>query len=102
MYADTITDSMNEAINETKRRRAIQEEYNIKHNIIPKTIIKEIHDIITNEDNTKEKEKKTILTKAETQKMINNLTKEMKEAASRLDFEKATELRDIIFELKSN
>ncbi len=102
MYADTITDSMNEAITETKRRRTIQEEYNSKHGIIPKTIMKEIRDVISNEDSTKEKEQKTVLTKAETQKMIVNLTKEMKEAAKRLDFEKATELRDIIFELKSN
>lgn len=102
MYADTITDSMNEAITETKRRRTIQEEYNNKHRIIPKTIMKEIRDVISNEDSTKEKEQKTVLTKAETQKMIVNLTKEMKEAASHLDFEKATELRDIIFELKSN
>ncbi len=102
MYADTITDSMNEAITETKRRRNIQEEYNKKHGIIPKTIMKEIRDVISNDDETKEKEQKTVLTKAETQKMIVNLTKEMKEAASRLDFEKATELRDIIFELKSN
>ena len=102
MYADTITDSMNEAITETKRRRTIQEEYNNKHGIIPKTIMKEIRDVISNEDSTKEKEQKTVLTKAETQKMIVNLTKEMKEAASHLDFEKATELRDIIFELKSN
>lgn len=102
MYADTITDSMNEAITETKRRRTIQEEYNKKHGIIPKTIMKEIRDVISNDDETKEKEQKTVLTKAETQKMIVNLTKEMKEAASRLDFEKATELRDIIFELKSN
>lgn len=102
MYADTITDSMNEAITETKRRRTIQEEYNSKHGIIPKTIMKEIRDVISNEDSTKEKEQKTVLTKVETQKMIVNLTKEMKEAASHLDFEKATELRDIIFELKSN
>lgn len=102
MYADTITDSMNEAITETKRRRTIQEEYNSKHGIIPKTIMKEIRGVISNEDSTKEKEQKTVLTKAETQKMIVNLTKEMKEAASHLDFEKATELRDIIFELKSN
>lgn len=102
MYADTITDSMNEAITETKRRRTIQEEYNNKHGIMPKTIMKEIRDVISNEDSTKEKEQKTVLTKAETQKMIVNLTKEMKEAASHLDFEKATELRDIIFELKSN
>ena len=102
MYADTITDSMNEAITETKRRRTTQEEYNSKHGIIPKTIMKEIRDVISNEDSTKEKEQKTVLTKAETQKMIVNLTKEMKEAASHLDFEKATELRDIIFELKSN
>ena len=64
--------------------------------------MKEIRDVISNDDETKEKEQKTVLTKAETQKMIVNLTKEMKEAASRLDFEKATELRDIIFELKSN
>ena len=59
MYADTITDSMNEAITETKRRRTIQEEYNSKHGIIPKTIMKEIRDVISNEDSTKEKEQKT-------------------------------------------
>ncbi|MDF0172812.1 excinuclease ABC subunit UvrB [Staphylococcus pseudintermedius] len=107
MYADRITDSMKVAIDETERRREIQIAYNEKHGIVPKTINKEIHDVIsatvetdeTNEDQRKEVPKK--MTKKEREKKIENVEKEMKEAAKALDFERATELRDLLFELKS-
>ena len=100
MYADTISDSMDKAIKETARRRKIQEEYNKEHNITPKTIIKEIRDLISNEEEIKE-EPKVKLSKKEKLDMIDNLTKEMNDAAKKLDFERAMELRDIIFELES-
>ena len=99
MYGDKITDSMNEAITETARRRHIQEEYNKEHGIVPKTIIKEIRDVITNVDDTK-KEKSKKLTKKELAQMIDNVEREMREAAKNLDFERAMELRDILFEMK--
>ena len=100
MYADVTSDSMREAITETERRRSIQEEYNTKHNIIPKTIIKKIPDIVSNETDKKiEKEDK--LSKKEKLDLIDNLTKEMKNAAANLDFERAMELRDIIFDLEN-
>ena len=100
MYADTISDSMNEAITETNRRRKIQEEYNIKHNIVPKTILKEIPEVISNEAEQKviHEEK---LSKKEKLDLIDNLTKEMKLAAANLDFERAMSLRDIIFDIES-
>jgi len=100
MYADTISQSMSEAIEETKRRREIQQEYNRVHNITPKTIIKEIRDAITNEveDTNKPKRK---LNKNEKRELIDRLTREMKLAAANLEFERATELRDAIFELES-
>lgn len=99
MYADTISESMKIAINETKRRRQIQEEYNQKHNIIPKTIIKEINPIITN---NKEVEEQPVIkmSKEEKHKLIMNIELEMREAAKNLDFERAMQLRDILFELK--
>ena len=100
MYADNMSDAMNKAIKETERRRRIQEEYNQKHGIIPKTIVKEIRELITNEDKDK-KDKKTAYSKKEKQKLIENIEKEMMEAARNLDFERATELRDIMLELKS-
>ena len=100
MYADTISDSMDKSIKETARRRKIQEEYNKEHNITPKTIIKEIRDLISNEEEIKE-EPKVKLSKKEKLDMIDNLTKEMNDAAKKLDFERAMELRDIIFELES-
>ena len=99
MYADKITDSMDFAIKETRRRRAIQEEYNRIHNIVPKTIIKEIRDLISNIDDSKDKKVKT--TKKEQIRNIETIEKEMKEAAKNLDFERAMELRDLLFELKS-
>ena len=98
MYADSISEAMNEAINETQRRRTIQEKYNKDHNIIPKTIIKTIKDTPTTIDVSGKT--KTKLSKNDKIKMINKMENEMKEAAKNLDFEKAMELRDIIFELK--
>ena len=101
MYADTISESMEIAINETARRRKIQEEYNKEHGIVPKTIIKEIRDLISNEDEATKKEEKGKLSKKEKVDLIDKLTKEMNSAARNLDFERAMELRDIIFELES-
>ncbi|MCI8777670.1 MAG: excinuclease ABC subunit UvrB [Bacilli bacterium] len=100
MYADIISDSMKIAIDETERRRKIQEKYNKDNNIIPKTIIKEIHDVISiNEEKTETETSK--LSKEEKQKMIAKIEREMREAARNLEFERATELRDILFELQS-
>ena len=101
MYADKITDSMKEAINETKRRRTIQEEYNKKHNITPKTITKEIREVITNEDEKElEKIEKTKKSDIINIQSIEKIEEEMKKAAKELDFERAMELRDILLELK--
>lgn len=97
MYADKITDSMKIAIDETARRRKIQEEYNRVHNIVPTTIVKKITDTISNTDDSPKESK----IKKEATPSIEVLEKEMKEAAKNLDFERAMELRDIIFELKS-
>ena len=96
MYADSYSDAMNEAIKETKRRREIQEEYNKVHNITPKTIIKDIKEVVTNEVADKKKK----ISKKERVEMLEKLEKEMREAARAMDFEKAMELRDIYFELK--
>ena len=101
MYADTISDSMDVAIKETQRRRRIQEEYNKLHGIVPKTIIKEIRDLISNEDEVAKKENKTKMSKKDKIDLIEKLTNEMNTAAKNLDFERAMELRDIIFELES-
>lgn len=101
MYADEVTKSMEKAIYETERRRAIQQEYNEKHGIIPKTIIKKVSDILeisTHEDDGKKSKKK--LTKAEREKLIEQLTKEMKAAAKILEFEHAALLRDKIKKLR--
>lgn len=102
MYADKITDSMDKAIKETMRRRTIQEEYNKEHGIIPQTIKKEIRDLISNVDDNKEKQsspkKKD---KKELLKMIDEIEESMKQAAKELDFERAMQLRDALFELKS-
>jgi excinuclease ABC subunit B len=107
MYADTITKSMEIAINETKRRRKIQEEYNKKHGIVPQTIRKEIRDVIRATYAAEEQQKYETapkvskMTKKEREKLIENLEKEMKEAAKALNFERAAELRDLILELKA-
>ena len=101
MYADKITDSMEKAIKETKRRREIQEKYNLENGIIPHTIEKEIRETISNkvENNDKKVIKKK--DKKEIMNMIEEIETAMKEAASNLDFERAMELRDALFELKS-
>ena len=100
MYADYISEAMDRAITETNRRRKIQDEYNKKHGIVPKTIVKEIRDLISNKDDEKG-EKVEKLSKSEKIKLMINLENEMKQAASNLDFERAMELRDILFEMKS-
>lgn len=102
MYADKITDSMDKAIKETMRRRTIQEEYNKEHGIIPQTIKKEIRDLISNVDDNKEKKSSTKKKdKKELLKMIDEIEESMREAAKELDFERAMQLRDALFELKS-
>ena len=98
MYADTISEAMNEAITETNRRRKIQEKFNEEHNIIPKTIQKEIRDVVSNVEEVTKKEK-TKYSKKEKETMIRNLEIEMRKAAANMDFERAMELRDIMFEL---
>ena len=100
MYADKITDSMKVAIDETKRRRSIQEAYNKEHGIVPKTIIKEIRDLISNIDDSKNDKPKKI-SKKERMDNINKIEEEMRKAAKELDFERAMELRDIWLEMKS-
>lgn len=99
MYADEESMAMKTAIAETNRRRAIQEAYNKENGIIPKTIVKDIKEAITNEVEDEKIEKKQY-SKGELESMIARFEKEMREAAAILDFERATELRDIIFELK--
>ena len=99
MYGDHITDSMQKAMNETARRREIQEEYNRVHHITPKTIVKEIREVIHNIDDTKPKKKR--MSKQERLQELERIETEMKEAARNLDFERAMELRDILFEMKS-
>ena len=99
MYGDKITDSMQEAIEETSRRRKIQEEYNKKHNITPTTIKKAIREVISNSNNKTSKSNKK-MTKLESSKIKEEIELEMREAAKNLDFERAMELRDILFEME--
>jgi excinuclease ABC subunit B len=106
MYADRITDSMRAAIDETNRRRTIQNAFNEKHHITPKTISKAIPELIQATYEAKDqkksgKKKKRKLTKTERKKTIISMETEMKKAAKSLDFERAAELRDIIHELKA-
>jgi excinuclease ABC subunit B len=108
MYADRITDSMKRAIEETERRREKQKAYNEEHHIVPQTIKKDVRDVIratTVAEDQPELETKSKsfakLTKKEREKVIENMEKEMREAAKALDFERAAELRDIVFELKA-
>ncbi len=105
MYADTITDSMRLAIDETKRRRKIQMRYNEEHGIIPKTIQKSVRDAISifKKDSSKEKEiakDPESMSRQELEKNINETTKKMKKAAAELDFETAAQLRDYLVELR--
>ncbi len=108
MYADSITESMEHAIVETMRRRMIQDEYNKKHNIIPKTIVKDISDGIVVKLDEKADEPVTIdfneinnMNKLEKKKLIEKLEKDMYKAAKELNFEEAMALRNLIFELKA-
>lgn len=107
MYADKMTNSMEIAINETKRRRAIQEEYNEQHGITPQTIQKDIREAIRATHAAEEKEdyKPSAafgkLSKKDRDRLVKDMEKEMKEAAKALDFERAAELRDLLFELKA-
>lgn len=107
MYADKITGSMERAIRETNRRRKIQSEYNIEHGITPKTIVKSVRDLIEigssdEEKVSKKKKNNTKMTKKEKEAIIEKLTKEMKEAARHLEFEKAAFLRDKISEIRNS
>jgi len=107
MYADNITDSMNSAITETNRRRAIQEEYNIKNNITPRSIVKKIHERIRL-TKTVEESSPTLLKDAESMSReeiiaeIKKLEKQMKQAASELQFEMAASIRDEILAMKKH
>ena len=102
MYGDKITDSMREAIDETNRRRTIQEKYNEEHGIIPETIKKDIRDVISNNTESASKSKKPKqISKKEQAQIMETIEQEMREAAKSLDFERAMELRDILFEMKS-
>ena len=100
MYSDQISEAMDIAIKETNRRRTIQMEYNKEHGIIPKTIMKKIPEIVSNNLEKKVKEEEH-LSKYEKEKLIASIEKEMLEAAKNLEFERATELRDILFEMRS-
>ncbi|MCR5553554.1 MAG: excinuclease ABC subunit UvrB [bacterium] len=97
MYADKITESMDKAIKETNRRREIQKEYNVKHNITPKTIIKDIKNTL--QISTKTENKSEAVNKENIPAMIENLKAMMKVAAANLDFEKAIEIREEIAKL---
>ncbi len=98
MYADVTSEAMKETIRETERRRKIQEKYNIENKITPTTIKKEIRDLISNEVSEESKPNKQI-DKKDRRRLINEIESEMKKAASELNFERAMELRDILFEL---
>ena len=99
MYADLVSESMEKAIKETERRRTIQEKYNKENNIIPKTIIKDIKEVISS--NVKETKVKEKLNKKDKIKIMEDIEREMKKAAKDLDFERAMQLRDALFEMQS-
>ena len=104
IYADHMTDSMEAAIKETERRREIQIKYNKEHGIVPKTIIKDIRDVVSTimpESKENKAQKGAKLTKKEKDKIIRSLEKAMREAAHKLDFEEAARLRDVIMEIRA-
>lgn len=102
MYADKMSDAMNYAINETNRRRKIQETFNLKYNVTPITVQKDIRaNISIKEDMVEEEKKYKKISKKDRKMMIDELESDMRMAAKNLDFERAAELRDLIFELKS-
>ncbi len=103
MYADNITESMQTAIDETNRRRSIQQKYNSEHNITPKSIVKELNEVIHSKETlemSKKYRQKHKHSKAEKEKMMASIEAEMKQAAKQLNFERAAELRDILYELR--
>ena len=100
MYGDIISDAMKTAIEETQRRRAIQEEYNKVHGIVPKTIKKKIMEVVSAIDDNPKDKKHNKDDKKQNEKLLKELEEEMMKAAKDLDFERAMELRDIIFEMK--
>ena len=103
MYADKITESMQIAIDETNRRRYIQEKYNEENNVTPKSIVKELNEVIHSKETlemSKKYRQKNKHTKAEKEKMMASIEAEMKQAAKQLNFERAAELRDILYELR--
>ena len=109
MYADRITDSMQRAIDETQRRRTVQERYNEEHHITPKTIVKPVINLIETtlvaegkaEYNT-ESGRKRKLSKKERESLLKTLTHQMQEASRALEFERAAELRDMIYDLEDS
>ena len=107
MYADTVTESMHLAIEETRRRREIQIRYNEEHGITPQTIQKSVRDLISiskkvaAEELRLEKDPES-MSRKELEKLIADVTKQMKKAAAELDFESAAQLRDKLFELKKS
>ncbi len=100
MYADNISEAMDKAIKETARRREIQMKYNEENGITPRTIIKDIKEVVSNE--VENKSKKPKMSKKEKESILMTLEEEMKTAAKNLDFERAMELRDILFEMKKS
>lgn len=105
MYADTMTESMRKAIEETNRRRSIQEAFNEEHHITPKTIVKPVQEVMhskeTQQMSANYLKKKSKMSKKEKDKLLASLEKEMKQAAKDLDFERAAELRDMLIELRN-
>ena len=107
MYADRITDSMGRAISETNRRRSLQQEYNLKHGFVPQTIKKSVRDPLeityAAEDKAEYKTQTKLdkMTKSELRKLVEQLEKDMRQAARELEFERAAELRDMMMELKA-
>ena len=100
MYADIISDAMDKAIKETNRRREIQNKFNIEHGITPTTIKKDIPEIVRNTDESTNTRISQIKNKKSKEKLMKEIEEEMRKAAAELDFERATELRDILFEMK--
>ncbi|MBR1413153.1 MAG: excinuclease ABC subunit UvrB [Bacilli bacterium] len=102
MYADVMSEAMNTAITETNRRRLIQQKYNEEHGIIPKTIEKEIKEVVSNTVKKDKKKTSSKLSKQEQTEILKNIEEEMRIAAQNMDFERAMELRDIMFEMKKD
>ncbi len=102
MYADTVTGSMERAIRETERRRALQIAFNEEHGIVPQTIVKDVHEVIeiSKKENVEEKTSRKKMSKKEREELIESLTAQMKEAAKMLEFEHAAYLRDKIAQLR--